>query len=129
MKLYNGPIIIVGLVIFLAIFTFPFWINGGKTAAVPKPKLPDKAVATQCILPTDYMRSSHMQLLNVWRDLVVRDGDRIFINEKGKHFNMSLTNTCLSCHDSKEKFCDQCHNYLAVAPYCWDCHLVPKEKK
>ena len=129
MKLYNGPQIIVGLVIFLAIFTYPLWSNGGKAQPVPKPQLPAKKVATQCVAPLEYMRTSHMQLLNVWRDMVVRDGDRIYIAADGKHFNMSLTNTCLDCHASKVKFCDQCHNYLAVSPYCWDCHLVPKEKK
>jgi hypothetical protein len=37
--------------------------------------------------------------------------------------------TCLECHSNKTKFCDQCHNYLDVQPYCWDCHLVPKESK
>ena len=38
---------------------------------------------------------------------------------------MSLTNTCLGCHSNKAQFCDQCHNYLEVTPYCWDCHVDP----
>lgn len=77
------------------------------------------------------MRTSHMVMLNVWRDDVVRRGDRLYHSANGKTYNMSLTNTCLECHSDKAKFCDQCHNYLAVAPFCWDCHLVPepKEKK
>ncbi|RJX28387.1 MAG: cytochrome C [Desulfarculus sp.] len=129
MKLYDGGKIITGLVIFLLIFTFPFWSSLGKAAPTPKLVLPAKTVAKQCVTATPYMRASHMKLLNDWRDAVVRDGLRVYVADDGKHFNMSLTNTCLSCHDSKEKFCDQCHNYLAVAPFCWECHLVPKEKK
>ena len=88
-----------------------------------------KSVATQCVADTAYMRTSHMTLLNYWRDEVVRDGDRIYMSASGKAFNMSLSNTCFECHTSKVKFCDQCHTYLAVDPFCWDCHIVPKEKK
>jgi hypothetical protein len=39
-----------------------------------------------------------------------------------------LQNTCLNCHNNKSKFCDQCHNYAEVTPYCWECHIEPKEK-
>jgi hypothetical protein len=35
---------------------------------------------------------------------------------------MSLEETCFSCHDDKSNFCDSCHDYTAVDPYCWDCH-------
>jgi hypothetical protein len=40
---------------------------------------------------------------------------------------MSLTRTCLDCHSNKAEFCDRCHTYMAVDPYCWDCHVEPKE--
>lgn len=127
--MYDSGKIITGLVIFLAIFTYPLWSNLGKAAPVPKPELPPKSVATQCVADTNYMRTSHMTLLNVWRDDVVRMGDRVYVSPNGKAYNMSLTNTCLECHSDKVKFCDQCHNYLAVAPFCWDCHQVPKPKE
>jgi hypothetical protein len=43
---------------------------------------------------------------------------------------MSLSNTCLDCHSNKAEFCDRCHNYASVSPYCWDCHIDnPKENK
>jgi len=42
---------------------------------------------------------------------------------------MSLQNGCMTCHSNKKKFCDECHNYMAVVPYCWDCHIQPKEKE
>lgn len=127
--MYDGGKIIPGLVIFLALILYPFWSNIGGAAPVPKPTLPDKKVATKCVRPTAFMKTSHMTVLNDWRDLVVRQADRIFVNDQGQQFNMSLSNTCMQCHNDKAKFCDQCHNYLAVAPYCWDCHIEPKPKE
>jgi len=41
----------------------------------------------------------------------------------GKKYMKGLQLTCLQCHTSKEKFCDSCHQYAAVKPYCWDCHF------
>jgi hypothetical protein len=32
----------------------------------------------------------------------------------------------MKCHDNKEEFCDKCHLYAGVTPYCWDCHIDPK---
>ena len=70
-----------------------------------------------------------MQLLNQWRDSVVRNGDRIYVNAENKEFTMSLQNTCMNCHSNKKDFCDKCHNYIGVKPYCWGCHIAPKEKE
>lgn len=116
--------IVTGLVIFIAIVTFPFWYNLGKASPVPEPVLTEKAKAARaCIRDTAYMRTEHMQLLDVWRDTVVRDTKRMYINEQGKTFNMSLSNTCLDCHSNKKEFCDRCHDYASTRPYCWDCHI------
>jgi hypothetical protein len=125
--MYDTGKVITGIIIFVAIFTLPFWWQAGKAAQVPKPQLPKDQ--KQCVEDTAYMRTSHMQLLNQWRNSVVRDHNRVFVNARGKRFEMSLSNTCLKCHSSKTKFCDQCHNYLAVKPYCWDCHLTPEQMK
>jgi hypothetical protein len=38
------------------------------------------------------MRTSHMQLLNEWRNAVVRDADRMYVGKDGRKFNMSLSN-------------------------------------
>lgn len=129
MKLYDAGKIIPGVIIFLLIFLYPLYSNIGGAAPVPKPLLPKPAVAKQCVLPTADMKAQHMQLVDNWRNWVVRDGQRIWTSPDGRAFNMSLTNTCMRCHNDKEKFCDQCHNYLGVKPYCWDCHLDPKQKK
>jgi len=68
-----------------------------------------------------------MDLLNQWRDDVVRRADRIHVGRDGKEYDKSLSRTCMSCHSNKTEFCDRCHNYAAVAPYCWECHVEPRE--
>ncbi len=133
MKLYDGGKILIGLIIFVAFATFPFYFNIGKVNAKPEPKLDTPAILQmpeqerKCVGPKAVMRTDHMQLLNNWRDSVVRDGNRQYISSTGKHYNMSLQNECMRCHANKKKFCDECHNYMAVKPYCWDCHIAPKE--
>lgn len=134
MKIYNARSIIIGLAIFLGLVTLPFWYNMGKAAPAPKPSLDtpviQKMKTKQCVESTPYMRSSHMQLLNDWRTWVVRDGVREYQSHSGNiKYNMSLQNTCMECHSNKSKFCDECHNYAGVTPYCWTCHLEPKENK
>jgi hypothetical protein len=116
--------IFAGLAIFIVVVTFPFWFNLGKAAPAPELELTAKAKAAKtCVMPTEYMTAEHMQLLDVWRHSVVRGGERMFVNADGKLYNMSLSNTCLDCHSNKEKFCDRCHDYASVRPYCWDCHI------
>ena len=116
--------ILAGLAVFMAVITFPFWFNLGKAAPAPELELTAKAKAAKtCVMPTEYMTAEHMQLLDVWRHNVVRNGERMFVNAEGKLFNMSLSNTCLDCHSNKAEFCDRCHNYASVRPYCWDCHI------
>ena len=121
--------IISGLIIFFIIASFPFWYNRGKAAPAPQLELTAKAKAAQvCVRTTEYMKAEHMKLLDVWRDSVVRRGDRIYLSPSGKQYDMSLSNTCLDCHSNKAEFCDRCHNYASVRPYCWDCHIDnPKE--
>ena len=72
----NSKVLIVtGLVIFLIIVLFPFWYMRGKAMPVPEPVLtPQAKAAKTCVRSTDYMKSEHMQLLDEWRDEVVRRG-------------------------------------------------------
>jgi hypothetical protein len=123
----DRPKIYLGLVVFLALITFPVWhdLSAGTTSKGPEPKLP--ANRKQCVAPTAYMRTSHMDLLLQWRDRAVRFHDRNYRAFDGKTYTTSLTGTCLTeCHTSKQDFCDRCHNYAAVTVYCWDCHVDPK---
>jgi hypothetical protein len=127
----DRKLIIAGIVIFFALFTFPLWFNLGKAAPAPELVLTEKAKAAKdCVMPTEYMRGNHMQVLDLWRHQVVRNGERIFVNADGKEYTMSLSNSCLDCHSNKADFCDKCHNYASVTPYCWDCHIDnPKGEK
>ena len=126
--MYNRGKIITGLVIFLVIITAPFWANLVKKSYVI-PELPVVTNATECIEDVEYMRTSHMVLLNEWRDSAIRDGKRTYINSKGKAFDISLQNTCMSCHVSKEAFCNKCHDAAGVTPSCWTCHIDPEAMK
>ena len=126
--MYDSGKIITGLIIFVGLFTSPIWYdisNGKEALKEPNLILPTKDNQKECIRSTDYMRSYHMEMLNDWRFEVVREGKRNFVSSNGKTYDMSLTKTCLNCHSNKAQFCDQCHNYVGVTPYCWECHLEP----
>lgn len=158
--MYDGGKIIVGLIVCLAFFLSPFIYDAGKDAKAPDPELTEKAKeAKECVDSTTYMRAWHMQLLDKWRQEVVRDGERYYnpaniaseatldqrlldqwrhvvsdgkrryMPKSDKVYYKSLQLTCMECHSNKSKFCDQCHDYIGVDPYCWDCHIEPEEKK
>jgi len=138
MKIYNKGPVFLGIAIFLALALFPFYNNFGKTNKKPELKVDTPAILEyekqngkkECVESKEYMRAEHMQILNQWRDSVVRDDYRGYKSaSNGKRWNMSLQNGCMQCHSNKKKFCDECHNYLSVKPYCWDCHIQPAEKE
>jgi hypothetical protein len=130
-QMYDKGKVVAGLVIFVILITFPFWYNLGKAAPAPELKLTEKAKAEKvCVMSKEEMKAGHMQLLDIWRESVVRNAERTYVNASGKEYSMSLSNTCLDCHSNKADFCDRCHNYVSVSPYCWDCHIDnPKEAK
>jgi [DsrC]-trisulfide reductase subunit J len=119
-------LILGGLALFVGLVTSPMWFNlaTGTDPKGPEPKLPTKE--KHCVAPVEYMRTSHMNLLASWREEVVRGSGRTFVAFDGTTYTMSLTQTCLKCHGSKADFCDRCHEYVGVTPYCWDCHIDPK---
>ena len=129
--MYNSRNIIIGLIIFVGIFTFPFVLGAGKANEAPKlsldtPKI-NELIKKEPIESVEFMRNNHMQLLSDWKVAVVRDGNRVYVSQKdGQEYDMSLQNTCLDCHSNKEQFCDACHTYAEVEPNCWDCHVAPE---
>jgi hypothetical protein len=132
--MYDENKVIPIIVVFLIVFTFPFWYNLGKAAAKPDPKINTPVIEQmkekQCIEPKAAMKTTHMKILDEWRQDVVRgDYTRSYTATNGKVFEKSLQNGCMKCHSNKTQFCDQCHNYMEVKPFCWDCHIEPKEKK
>ena len=125
--MYDASKIVAGLAVFVVLATSPLWYNALSAASPDKPELqrPTNG-STECVEATEFMRSNHMDLLDQWRDTVVREDKRTYTSKAGKDYTMSLTDTCLECHTNKEQFCDACHNYSAVTPYCWDCHVIPE---
>ncbi len=127
--MYDFGKILTGIIIFVLVFSSPIWTNwlSPDDAKVPDLKYPENY--KECVADKDYMNSYHMDMLNQWRDMVVRQDIRYLTKDgkpfmiDGKQAEMSLTKTCLRCHDNREEFCDQCHNFMDVVPYCWDCHL------
>ena len=145
--MYDGQKIIVGLLVFIALASIPLWYTpaAGKAYEAPDIKLPEG----ECVESRDYMRSSHMEVLNDWRDSVVRLGNRIHVFKSGKRYLKTLTGSanpppvpkgsplsgvdrrgCLGCHgqvaepgqSAAESFCVKCHQTAAVEVTCWDCH-------
>ncbi|HYQ48165.1 MAG TPA: sulfate reduction electron transfer complex DsrMKJOP subunit DsrJ [Thermodesulfovibrionales bacterium] len=129
--MYNSGKIIAGLAVFFILATLPFLLNLGKANAKIEPSIDTSEINAMpqkhCVEPKAFMRSEHMQLLNNWRDQVVRNGNLIYVGSDGNEYSISLQNGCMKCHSNKKEFCDKCHNYMAVAPYCWSCHIAPKE--
>ncbi len=123
----NKGAIICGLVVFLAILAFPIWYSLAAAEGVSAPELVLPAGSTQCVEGKDYMAAHHMDLLDNWRNAVVRDGKMTYTSKEfGTQHEMSLTRTCLNCHGARADFCDRCHDYANVEPRCWDCHVDPK---
>ena len=115
--------VVIGLAVFLVAAAFPIWwgLTGGGVAA--RPELQKAVGGESCVEPPEHMRDVHMDLLNEWRDDVVRNGKRLYVGADGREHFMSLSLSCLKCHADKSKFCDKCHDYAGVEPYCWDCHV------
>jgi hypothetical protein len=124
--MYDTGKIVSGLVIFLALVTSPMWWHKVRGAEPEPPELVLPTQSTSCVAPTEYMRSLHMDLLNQWRDDVVRHGDREYVGSDGTVHDKSLSRTCMGCHNNKGEFCDRCHGYAGVTPYCWNCHVEPE---
>ena len=124
----DKPIIIAGLVIALVVLTSPIWyaLAAGEPGDRPELVLPEGE--TECVKDVDYMRGHHMDLLEEWRNEVVRDGNAEKYTSSSGEYEKSLTKTCLlQCHvnqgTSQADFCGKCHEYADVHPTCWDCHV------
>ena len=123
--MYDAGKSIAGVIIFLILLISPILYNvaTGEASYAPDPLIAAEA-GDQCIESKDYMRDRHMDLVDNWRNTVVRGGNRIYCATDGKQWDMSLTDTCLGCHTNKSHFCDRCHDYSGVTPSCWDCHNI-----
>ncbi len=119
-----------GLALFVAVATLPFWLNAAAGDPSRRPKLQKPTNAQHCVEPVETMRARHVQLLDSWRTTVVREGNPTYVATDGQRYTMSLTRTCLGqCHSDRSKFCDECHAFVGVSPYCWSCHLDPRKEQ
>lgn len=126
---YNPKAVIIGIVIFVAIFSSPFWMSWiGQNYTKTGVTLP--ASEKTCIEDTEFMRAQHMRLLDEWRDQALRQENRVYVSAlNGKKWVISLQNTCMKCHTNYTEFCEKCHVANSVYPYCWTCHIIPTEGK
>ena len=131
----DKPIIVAGLVVFLALVTFPIWYTLAASGQVPPLDRDYPEDVPRCVENKDWMVANHMILLKKWRQEIVRDGDKepYKSDDFDTYHAKSLTGTCMQCHSRKEMCdangdtsCVQCHNYASVAPACWDCHIELK---
>lgn len=127
--MYNAKAIVTGIIIFLIVFTSPFWLGWfgqdyKKTGVVILPG------EKTCIEETEWMRANHMRLLDEWRDQALREENREYQSAlTGEKFLISLQRTCMKCHSNYSEFCERCHVANSVYPYCWSCHIKPGEGK
>ena len=117
---------LTGLAVALILAAFPMWQALGAAGEAGRPELELPEGESQCVEDTEYMSARHMELLNEWRNAVVRDGETDYTSPSGDVYRMSLTGTCMDCHDNRETFCTRCHDYANVTPRCWDCHIEPE---
>ena len=122
---------VAAVAIFFLIIASPHLINlvYAKQWTGPSEETPRiQAMAKrECIESEEWMRRNHMNLLLSWRDAALRDTHRLYVNGRGERYDISLMRTCLGCHSNREEFCDRCHDYAAVEPYCWQCHYAPTQ--
>ena len=119
--------IIIGLAIALTILTFPAWY--AQVAGDPGPRPMPEVPQGRCVESRQYMTAHHMDVLDQWRNAVVREGRKEYTSKKyGDKHEMSLTRTCMSasCHNSRQAFCTRCHDYANVRPNCFNCHVEPQ---
>ena len=114
--------VIAGIVIFLIVVLLPIWFSAAGGGLGEAPEI-DPGEGS-CVLSAEDMMSSHMELLDDWRDAVVRENDREMVPVGDEMYPKSLTKTCLNCH-AYQDFCKKCHDYMGVEPNCYDCHLRP----
>ena len=82
--MHDSGKIIAGIVIFLAIATSPLWYNAvsGRASYTPELKYPEGE--KNCVESKEFMNTHHMDLLDEWRNDVVRYG---IVHPKGRGKN------------------------------------------
>ena len=75
--MYNAKAVITGIVIFVVLFSSPFWVSYlGQDYTKTDVVLPKDE--KNCIEDVEFMRAQHMRLLNEWRDEALRKENRVY---------------------------------------------------
>lgn len=122
--------VLIGIAIFLVLILFPIWYGTASGGTGRPPDLDVGTDETICVKKdTAWMRANHMDLLDEWRDDVVRgEGPAWYVAHDNRRWEKSLTRTCMKCHTNYDGFCKKCHDYASVEPYCWECHNKPQPR-
>lgn len=126
-KKYVIPLVIILLIIFFSPLIYNASAPGfEKEAPTVKNGELAKPEGDHCIENATWMKAWHMDLIHNLRTEAIRHQDITYTSEDyGETYNASL-NTCWECHESKEDFCNACHEYTGVKPYCFECHITPE---
>lgn len=102
------------------------------TAGTPLPIIHEpEGEGVECVEPEEVMRRDHMNFILHQRDETMHQGIRTS--------KYSLAE-CIDCHvqpddngniasiDSKEHFCNSCHEYAGVTLDCFECHADKPQK-
>ena len=117
----NGRALLASIPVLIILLPLVCYIARGVVSLGGEPSEPllelPNAKYTSCMEGKDaqYMRYRHWEYLMELREEVVRYGNRT----RGGLY------TCRECHQSREAFCDRCHDAVSLKPDCFDCHYYP----
>ncbi len=101
-------------------------LSGHALASTPLPTIHEpEGEGVKCVQPEDEMVRNHMNYILHQRDKTVHDGVRT------ETYSLARCIDChvqpddegnIAAHDSKEHFCNACHEYASVQIDCFECH-------
>jgi hypothetical protein len=122
--------------IFFILFGLVMLLPAEVMAETPFPTIHEpEGEGVKCVQPEDEMRRNHMNYILHQRDKTMQEGVRA--NIEGKGYSLA---ECIDCHvvagengeiakhDSKEHFCNSCHEYASVQIDCFECHADRPQK-
>ena len=117
----DGRTLLVAILVLILLAPMGYYVAMGGVGARAsegepflEPPDPPDPECDRCVgnMTAAEMRTEHWQYLHRIREDVVRFGKR---TEHG-------LDSCRTCHKSRERFCDRCHNTVSLTPDCFGCH-------
>ncbi|RLI82169.1 MAG: sulfur reduction protein DsrJ [Archaeoglobales archaeon] len=121
---HKGYVVLFVIAILVVVLTPLILANSGRGFEDIRNYL-EKPKGDRCVESKEYMIANHMEVLNEWREMAIREGKRIYFSKTyGVLYNGSIEE-CFKCHTYKE-FCEKCHEFSGVHMYCLTCHTPPE---